>query len=268
MKKFLLVVAALLFWGSLTLFLMAQPVENFLVSAKNIQFVINGKNVTPPLGKLNSGKNLIPDALNYNGTLYVPLRFLVTALNIPIKWDPSTQTVSIQAQQVSSTVSQLYLSDFPPNINGNLKEGEAVILNNEKANPAKGSNVGAYWQPPMKINTTPYMKGLSIQLFNGDSVQMRWQLDGKYALVQGTLGLDEQTHSYSSEDPGAYAHTLATLTFIGDGRTLASVEVGAYNTPSTIQIPLNGVKTLTLQVQMQTDPNNLAMVDFVNPLLH
>ncbi|BAL80776.1 copper amine oxidase N-terminal domain-containing protein [Caldisericum exile] len=86
MKKIvLIVVASLLMFALVSAVYASSGSKNILVTFRNIKIVINGE------PKLSSQEPFI-----YNGSIYVPLRFISESLGMSVKWDGPTNTVDIE----------------------------------------------------------------------------------------------------------------------------------------------------------------------------
>ncbi len=230
----------------------AHSKQEIPVRSYPVNFILNSKNVTPQSGLYFNGKYYIPDSLFYEGSYYVPLRLIAKLFRAGIHWNAVKHAILLKT-------NGQYLSDLMAKSGTVLNPYEAVVFNN--AQPDR------YWNPPMKMKGKSYRHGVSFQLFNGDSEEATWHLQGKYSRLNAAVGLDDQTHSGSLKAANAYIATTATITFIGDGQTLQTLAIGAATTPTNITVPLKGVNVLTIKVQMETANGNLAMLDLVHPAL-
>ncbi len=249
LSKIILILAAALIWSHAA---QAQSKQAIPVRSYPIHFILNGKDVTPQSGLFFNGKYYIPDSLFYEGTYFVPLRLIAKFFHTGIHWNALKHAILLGT-------NGNYLSNLAFKSDILLNPDEAIALNNAQPDP--------YWNPPMKIKGESYKHGISFQLFNGDSAEATWNLQGKYSQLKAVLGLDDQTHSGSPKAANAYLATTATITFIGDGQTLQTFAIGSVTTPTKINISLTGVQTLTIKVQMETMHGNLAMLDLVHPAL-
>ncbi|MGI6603851.1 MAG: protease complex subunit PrcB family protein [Firmicutes bacterium] len=60
-----------------------------------VQFVLNDREVQPSdrPGYYFNGVDYVPEALNYKGTNYVPLRFVAEVLGLKVAWDQETRSI-------------------------------------------------------------------------------------------------------------------------------------------------------------------------------
>ena len=71
------------------------------VSYNNIKITLDGKQITP-----RDGRGDIVEPFIYNGSTYLPLRAVATALGLSVDWDGSTQTVILGTGVVSGDWSK------------------------------------------------------------------------------------------------------------------------------------------------------------------
>lgn len=67
----------------------------FQVALSQVKLMINGSDKTPANGTYWNGNTDVPFAFQYEGTTYLPVRYISESLGIPIDWDGSTRTIFV-----------------------------------------------------------------------------------------------------------------------------------------------------------------------------
>ncbi|WP_159887515.1 copper amine oxidase N-terminal domain-containing protein [Paenibacillus puerhi] len=105
------VLAGALFVSSLSATAMAaQTPKNVDVYYVPLQFVFDGEQVAPPQDQ---------QAFIYEGSTYVPLRFISYSLNKAVQWDGDSYTVSVEEPKEKD---KLQIADF--NLNTKVRDGK------------------------------------------------------------------------------------------------------------------------------------------------
>lgn len=192
---------------------------------KNLKYMIDGTEKRP-----SEGQGFI-----YEGTTYVPLRFIGEALGKEVTWESETETIWIGKKEGQSK----YLSD----IDYARKDGEA-----------KNSTSFNEWQNPkglkFKIAGQEFYKGIGVILddyqYGTDSKgSIDYNLNGQYKKLTGKLGVDDYTKN--SDNQG-------TVVIYGDGKELfrkSGLKGG--NTASNFEVDVQGV--LKLQIVFEALEN-------------
>lgn len=93
-----------------------------------VRFVLAGREIQPSdrPGYYFNGKAYVPAALGYNGTTYVPLRFVAESLGLKVEWDQATHSIILGEPVVSTPVKPglsqevpfkvISLTDAPPEV--------------------------------------------------------------------------------------------------------------------------------------------------------
>lgn len=81
--------------------------ENINVMISNAKLLVNGVNKTLTNGSYWNGIAQVPVAFEYQGTTYVPVRYLSEALGIPVEWDGATRTIFVGNRPVDLFVPAL-----------------------------------------------------------------------------------------------------------------------------------------------------------------
>jgi len=77
---------------------MAQT-ETISVGVEKLRFMVRGENVSSANGMYDNQGQIVPEAILYKGTTYVPIRKVSEMLDMPVQWDGETKTVWIGAAE-------------------------------------------------------------------------------------------------------------------------------------------------------------------------
>lgn len=151
----------------------------------------------------------------YNGTTYLPVRAAGEALGEDVYWDGSTKSVYIGERP--GAVEYLMEVCPPYQRDGSVYEyyandGDSFLMAGNK-----------------------YSNGVVGYTGNGNSIY--FNTNSQY---------DSMRFTYGPRDGGNFSDTL-TLSFIGDGRLLASYDVNYGDMPKTASVSLDGVNQLMIQ---------------------
>ena len=180
----------------------------------------------------------------YNGHVYLPIRYVAEDMNVPVSWDASTHTVYVGTQPAGQT------TDLSA-INGDLSTGTCQTCSSFTGSGFTFINTGmpGYFT----VNGTSYSDGLNLGTGGAGTVSETWSLGGDYTSLAASIGIDDNF-------PNA-----ATVTFTGDGKTLASYSLTPGASPQPITVNLTGVSSLEMSVT--TSSSSGAAVDLLNPVL-
>lgn len=81
--------------------------EDLNVMISNVKLLINGVDKTPSNGNYWNGRAQVPFAFEYQGTTYVPIRYVSEALEMPVEWDGAARTIFVGNRPADSTVPVL-----------------------------------------------------------------------------------------------------------------------------------------------------------------
>ncbi|MFC4768008.1 stalk domain-containing protein [Effusibacillus consociatus] len=81
--------------------------ESLQVAISNVKLMMNGVDKTPAGGSFWNGIAQVPAALEYQGTTYVPVRYVSEALGYPVEWEGTTRTVFIGSKPVVGSAPAL-----------------------------------------------------------------------------------------------------------------------------------------------------------------
>jgi hypothetical protein len=161
----------------------------------------------------------------YNGTTYVPLRFIGESVGKDVNWDGDTQTIWVGKKQGSFK----YLSDIEY---ARFSGSETTNLTFNQTNNRK----------LLKIAGNTYQNGISFNV-SQKVPTLDYNLNGNYSRLTGIIGVDDETKNSGN---------TGILKIIGDGKELYSNNnlIGG-NNPLNLDINVSGV--LKLQIVVQTD---------------
>lgn len=248
MKKFILgFVTAAMFFGGIGTYAATSSKIDVLWNVKAIKF--DGVTKTP------SNKPFV-----YNGSTYVPLRFVGENLNKEVLWDKATQSVLINTKKpVQPKVT--YLGDTVKYMNYQEREASnsAVLVYNGNfdlrdgylsSKPSK-DNKGSVYKNYLLIELDASSGDLSNSL-------VEFPLSSKYNQFSTRLGLgDAYKNSFNK----------AVVDFLVDGKVIKSVELKAGDSPEDITIDVKNGKKLGISVTRKGSNWDDTGVIFGNPIL-
>ncbi|CQR59064.1 NPCBM/NEW2 domain-containing protein [Paenibacillus riograndensis] len=192
---------------------------------RKITYMFDGIEKKPPQGS---------EGFIYQGSIYVPLRFVSKSLNKDIEWDDAKSTVWIG----KGNADDYFSHQIPTRVEGDLKFeiGVANIGGN------KYSHRGYKVSFPEKSN-----QGM-----------LQFNLAGQYSKFDGFLGIDDSTKNSTA---------LGTLKIIGDNRELLSfTNLKGGDQPKRFEVDLSGVSTL--QILYTRDTGSDLTIDIADAILH
>ena len=174
---------------------------------------------------LNGSEFIAHDAQNniikpfaYNGNMFIPAEELARALNMGVNWDGNTNTLYLGHQRALLTALRFYVGNVGTYPWGSSSVGavENIYLCGVRHSDA------LVFRSDSETPTNPFT------LHN---------LQGMYRTLNGIVG--------RLDDSGAAS---ITLHFIGDGKTLQTVEMSAGDMPKYFSVPVEGVAQLMIQM--------------------
>ncbi|WP_051775048.1 NPCBM/NEW2 domain-containing protein [Paenibacillus tyrfis] len=190
---------------------------------KNLKYMIDGTQKVP-----TEGQGFI-----YEGTTYVPLRFIGEALGKEVNWDGSTETIWV-----------------------GKKDGEFKYLTSIEYARIDGDTSWVYFDKigdqKFKIASNPYQKGLGAKTGTYKSekkTSISYNLNGKYTKLSGFLGIDDSTKNSAA---------TGNVRFIGDGKELKGFNnLKGGNNPIAAEIDVTNVLKLEIVFENEgTWPGN------------
>ena len=204
----------------------------------DIKIMLNGKEFIATNAK---GEKLQP--LIYNGSTYLPVKSISEAINLPVKWDPTTKTVFVGKVNVTDADTILSNIDYLSQ-SATYKWG-----NNPWANYDSKVRISK-WDSSLSDNTgNAYADGLSFAL-TGDGTgatygiisQRDYLLNMEYTKFTGKFVLD----SRSKDMP--YAN--AKFSVYGDDKLLyQSTSVTRGSLPVDFSVDVKNIIKLTIIIQ-------------------
>jgi len=152
------------------------------------KIVINGLDKTPT--------DTMPFV--YEGTTYVPLRYISEALGSSVGWEGSTGTIFI-GEQPNKNIT--YLSDLPLYSYDNV----TLLRTNNSTDEDKNITSYSYYFPSgyvMKAAGTEYAKGISLIPNNKayPSTDLIFNLNGQYSTLSGVVNYADQWMERAGKD--------------------------------------------------------------------
>ena len=171
---------------------------------------------------VNGGLQNFPDDMTpfiSGGRTFLPVRGISEALGVPVEWYGPTQTVYI----------------------GTIPQG-APFWTTTPPFQRSGSGSMRVITETVHMLGQPYTNAITV---NNLSLGTDWSdhaLNGQYNTFTGTLGRVD----------GARLNPPGVVSFIGDGRELATFSVDGNTMPHEISVDVTGVLVLRIQIQIQT----------------
>ncbi|WNR45789.1 lamin tail domain-containing protein [Paenibacillus roseipurpureus] len=218
---------------------------------KNLRYMFDGVEKKP-----SGSKGFI-----YDGTTYVPLRFIGEALGKEVSWQSETETVWIGQQPKQESLAT-------KDSNGTSLTDLSVSKQDEASSLAINSwNAGGYNTAKSKtftINGKSYTTGLGLYLHNNPyppyyriGGTATFNISGKYTRLTGLVGAAESTLSGTAE---------GTLKIIGDGKELLVISgIFADQAPKQVDVDLTGVQEL--KINFNSNRKSLINMIFADPQL-
>ena len=171
-----------------------------------------------------NGQNLQFDATSrpftMGGTTFMPLRAISEALDIPVDFDPATNTVFLGNRFAGQRVPLQQAAPFfdrTPSASGNI---DRVVARNSV------TMAGVTYNNVLTFNNVVNRRAFSLH-----------NLGGQYRMLTGHIGRVDGT-----------GRTNATVNFYGDGTLLQSFDLAATDMPTPISIFVEGVHQLRVDV--------------------
>ncbi|QHW33722.1 hypothetical protein GZH47_24940 [Paenibacillus rhizovicinus] len=177
-------------------------------------------------------------AFTYNGTTFVPLRFVADALGQPVKWDAKTQTVWIGQAENATLVYPGKGID-----NMNYQEGYSTNSFEYNANSVEGikDNVGNEYSSYITMYVDAWAgKDKAWNLLD-------FPLNGQYKSFKAKLGLTDTSKNTKAE---------SKLTILLDGTKAYEQKIVAGEFPRDINLDVQHVNKITLQYSTDSVDNS------------
>ncbi|NOU88852.1 hypothetical protein GC102_24330 [Paenibacillus sp. LMG 31460] len=205
---------------------------------KNLKYKIDGVDKVP-----TEGKGFI-----YDGTTYVPLRFIGESLGKSVAWDGETETIWVGKKDGKHTeLTSLKFARYDA-------EGNTEIWTDAKEGTINVAGVN-------------YQKGISGRVYNISSSEKKASIDynvnGKYKKLTAIVGMDDASKN---------AKTTGTIRVIGDGKELKVISnLRGGDNASNIEVDVTNVLKLQIVFEADFNKNNNVeklWIDFLEPKLY
>lgn len=158
------------------------------------------------------------DVFAYNGTTYLPVRAVSSALDIPVQYDAKTQSVYLGRH--SSNAPAIMLSDL------------------DYFTKIPSASLAFQYLDTLQDNLGNTQRNVIVNTYDDDCIST-YLINGQYSRLTGTFF---QSYEYRS------SNYVTKLTITGDGKELYSASMSGGVTPIDFSVDLTGV--LELQVTL------------------
>jgi type 1 fimbria pilin len=215
----------------------ASRTQSINITFNGIRLVVNGELVTP-----RDGAGNVVEPFIWNGTTYLPVRAVASALGQEVDWDGNTQTVYIG--QMTGTQTPIATPETPPTPsrqNTALREAAPFFDRNPSrdAGGVGSNNLGISFHDTANMGGVAYRDMLLFRTGGGMSTRTVFSLhnlNGQFTTLSGQLGRIDGSEM-----------TDVTFNFYGDGTFLKSYELTAANMPISINVSVEGVTQLRVE---------------------
>lgn len=187
----------------------------------------------------------------YEGTTYVPLRYVSESLGKEVEWEGSTGTVYIGKNPEAAN----YLSDF--------KLYDYDYLYYWRRNNNINSSSGGPQLPAdfiMTLNDVEYAKGITIGHESYENTYVVYNLNGEYSKLTGIIGLDDRYIKKAGEE--------VTVSFYTDNQLAKSLTLKRGNLPQDVVIDLQYCMQLKIIMESEYEViTDVYVIDFVDAIL-
>lgn len=201
----------------------------------------------------------------YNGTTYVPLRYVSEQLKVPVSWDPASGTVYLGESPVATNKGAVSLVNQP--MPGTYKAHLYRINNKLDASYNVDNDAGYSFpqtfvmrlmQDPNKMKATAYENGIALKV-DDESTSLYYTTDGKYKTLKGFIGFDSEVNNKVYKD--------LVVKVKGDGVVFKEFTLNASKLYEEINLDVSGVKTLSFDLEKVGTESYEPIVDMVNMIL-
>lgn len=185
----------------------------------------------------------------YNGSTYVPLRFVAENLGKKVGWDGNTGTVLIG--EVEGPNDE-YLGERvqPMSTKGVSIYGDSIYLAYQGKKIL--DNLSNEYE-----NYISFIVG-SHGLSEGQSMYQDYPLNGQFSTFTAKLGLRKDYQN---------SNNILKFAIEGDGKELYSREIKAGDFPDDVSVSVKGVNKLTFKVTLKVDGLGDSGIGLFNPIL-
>jgi len=217
---------------SATSILASDSIRNISVTFRNIRLVVNGQLTTP-----RDGVGNIVEPFIFEGTTYLPVRAVGEALGMNVSWNSATSTVYISTPTlILPSPSPVAFFEAVPHFESGGQRGRQLLIGT------------------VNMLGMPYPNALHISFPRTSIAQWdawkNFSLNEQFETLTGTIGRVDGT--------GVGANSIS---FIGDGRTLATFVIDGDTHPTDISVDVRGVRILRIQFDESTRNANIAFAN-------
>ncbi|MCL2016500.1 MAG: hypothetical protein FWG68_09675, partial [Defluviitaleaceae bacterium] len=226
--------------GILLTTLLFSTVSVFAAAPQTIE-VIFGNVRTTLFGQeiiSRDAQGTIVEPLTYNGTVFIPIDTILQALQENAQWNAATNTLNFgapatgvvtqpnQPQQPQQAVQggTPFTQAVPPFDVSHNTDRAIVEVSNHPDRRMGGNFAG---------EVVSYRRGGT----SSDLLHSSHNLGGRFTQLSGVFGRVDGSNQRN-----------VTLTFIGDGRTLQSIDINALDLPTPINVDVTGIQLLRIEV--------------------
>ena len=234
--------------GLLTGAILATSITTFGASnGKTIQVFENVKRVV--VNKVEQKIDSKTKPFVYNGTTYVPLKFIADALGESVSWEGSTGTIYIGDTENATA------AHFGTDVMHSLWDREDDRTNTSSYKYSYG-NTSKYVYDNLQNKYTSYIV-LGTAGFEGRYGELTFPLNGQYSTFKATLGV---TNDYTNVASGI-------LKIKVDGREVYNKTVNAGDLLTPIQLNVKGANNITFVLEGNRENYSPMKVGLFNPEL-
>ena len=191
------------------------------------------------------------------------IKFAGGAFEIETGWGQSLQAASAMIRSIDLSSGRVqYLSDLEPleeRLDGIDPEGSllAGLIDKEEETLLFGPRRDTTMERTsrLRLRGREFSKGLCIH----SRTEISWALDEKYTSLDCQVGIDDEV-AFSGQ------HIVA-LKISGDGNVLFEKNISTTDDPLPLQLPLNGVSTLTILVDFGDNESTCDWLDLADAKL-
>jgi hypothetical protein len=179
----------------------------------------------------------------YNGSTYVPLRFVAEALGQPVNWDNNTQTVLIGE---TDQEGEFYLGKDIKSMNSQLDNGVFSSYSDGKQLENNRDNVGGTSDSGKDNIGGSYNNFIAMHAYH--SVFAEYPLNGEYKKFKAKVGLDDSTKSTKG---------TSVVEFYVDEKKVNSLTIKAGDFPKDIEIDVTNANKISFKLVVDGNPTQV-----------
>lgn len=195
------------------------------------------------VSKMPSDHNQIPFV--YNGTTFVPLRFISESLGLDVKWEGSTRTVHIGEMEEASSVypgNGIDHMNYQSGYSGNKYEYKY------NANKKIKDNIGNEYSNYITLYIDSWAYTSSDEAWN----YIEFPLNGQYSTFKTKVGITDD-----------YKESKGTMTFevLLDEKSVYTTTIKPGDMPSDIDLNVKNANKITLKLSKDSGSVKLGLFD-------